>query len=265
VGIAGTMVMLAAAIVVVPQRGKADDVDKVLVVNGPKKPVPVTGNVAIGGTANVNVTNTPNVSVANQPTVGLAPGTNVGVNGTVNANVTNSPNVNVTGLPAVQLAPGTSVGINGMPSVNLANQPTVNIAPGTVVGVRSEDALRPVSVNAAGTFTNSSPIIFDVFTVPAGKRFVLEDISGEADVTAGQRIGEVILRGSSSRNEVYAGPPVFIGTQFGPGGRDVFEFGRLARAYFEPGEDVTATAFELGTVSNGQVAIDVHGYLVDVS
>src|SRR5947209_8779235 len=42
VGVAGALVMLVAAVLVVPQRGKADDVDKVLVVNGPKKPVPVT-------------------------------------------------------------------------------------------------------------------------------------------------------------------------------------------------------------------------------
>jgi hypothetical protein len=256
VGIAGTIVMLAAAVVVLPQRGKASDIDNVLVVNGPRRPVPVTGNVALSGTASVNV--------ANQPTVSLAPGTSVGVQGTVNANVTNTPNVNITGLPAVQLAAGASVGINGTPNVNIANQPTVSIASGAGVGVRNEDALQPVSVNAVGTFTNSSPINLDVFTVPAGKRFVLEDISGEADMTSGQRIGELVLRGSSSRHEVYAGPPVFIGTQFGPSGSDVFEFARLARAYFEPGEDVTATAFELGSVSNGQVAIDVHGYLVDL-
>src|SRR5437868_11891473 len=105
IAIGGVLVMLIAAVLVVPQRGKAADVDQVLVVNGPKKPVPVTGNIALSGTANVNVTNT--------------------------------PNVNVTALPAVQLAGGTTVGINGTPNVNVTNTPSVSVAPGTVLDVRT--------------------------------------------------------------------------------------------------------------------------------
>lgn len=54
IGVAGALVMLAAVVVVTPQRGKASDIDQVLVVNGSKKPVPVTFNgasvpVTLGG------------------------------------------------------------------------------------------------------------------------------------------------------------------------------------------------------------------------
>src|SRR4051812_41755274 len=41
-GACGALVILALAVALVPQRGKASDIDNVLVVNGPKKPVPVT-------------------------------------------------------------------------------------------------------------------------------------------------------------------------------------------------------------------------------
>src|SRR5438132_3775632 len=98
-GIGGALLMLAAAVLVVPQRGKASDIDQVLVVNGPKKPVPVS----------------------------LGAGGSVAITGTVNANVT--------ALPAVQLAGGTNVGITGTPNVNVANTPTVNLAAGSQVGV----------------------------------------------------------------------------------------------------------------------------------
>jgi hypothetical protein len=140
VELAGMLVMLAAALAVVPQRGKAADVDPVLVVNGLKKPVPVT---LTGGTG------TANVNVTNQPTVSVAPGTSVGVNGTVNTSITNTPNVNVMGLPAVQLAAGANVGINGTPNVNVANQPTVSLAPGASMTVsnRPGEPLTSIDVN----------------------------------------------------------------------------------------------------------------------
>jgi hypothetical protein len=69
------LLALAAAVAMVPQRSKADDVDKVLVVNGAKKAVPVAGNVGITGL----------------PAVQLAQGTTVVITGTPNANVANSP------------------------------------------------------------------------------------------------------------------------------------------------------------------------------
>ena len=43
IGASSALILLAVTVAVLPQRGKADDVDKVLVVNGPKRPVPVTG------------------------------------------------------------------------------------------------------------------------------------------------------------------------------------------------------------------------------
>src|SRR5262245_47495528 len=51
--------MLAAVVAVTPKRSKADDVDQVLVVNGPKHPVLVAGNVSVGGPVNANIINQP--------------------------------------------------------------------------------------------------------------------------------------------------------------------------------------------------------------
>jgi hypothetical protein len=224
------MVMLAAAVAVVPRRGKADDVDPVLVVNGPKRPVPVTGNVAIGGTANVNVTN--------QPTVSLAAGTSVGVNGTVNANVTNTPNVNVTGLPAVQLAQGTVVG-------------TVNAS-----AVQPMQATVTVHLDAGTNFG-----ALDAFSVPPGKRFVLEEFSGGVDLPAGEKA--IFARVELAQQLVFVFSPVsFGGTD--TMGRDTFQWNQLCRADANPGERLRVLIVRDSLTGDGIGVLTVSGYLVDL-
>jgi hypothetical protein len=257
IGASSALILLAVTVAVLPQRGKADDVDKVLVVNGPKKPVPVTGNVGVSGTANVNVTN--------QPTVSLAPGTGVGVSGTVNANVTNTPNVNVTGLPAVQLAPGTNVGINGTPGVNVLNQPMVGLAPGSILAATNADALQPVELDVAFSIPDNSDLgSANLFTVPAGKRFVLEDFSGEALIAPGDSLlsAEIGVGSPSVPVQVRAVPS--LTGNFPQLMLDAFFFGRIARGYAEPGATVTATVLRDGTLGKGGVDVAISGYLVDM-
>jgi hypothetical protein len=230
VGIAGTMVMLAAAAVVVPQRGTADSTKDVLVVNAPSQPVPVTGNVSLGGTANVNVTNT--------------------------------PNVNIVSLPAVQLAAGTNVGISGTPNVNVANQPTVTLAPGVVVGVRDEGARNPFQritdiLLPDGAIGNG----VDLFTVPAGKRFVLDDISGIARLPIGEKLASAYIQFKDSLVEIQA-PIAFSGT--GPLSEDIYEFGRQARAYGNPGETVAADVARSDASGPASAVFTITGHLVDL-
>ena len=110
-------------------------------VNGPKKPLPITGVI--------------------------------GVNGPLNVNVTNTPNVNVNSLPAVQLAPG------------------------TLVGATHGDALQPVQLSGPMTISDGSTgANQSALTVPAGKRFVPEDLSGFAAVPTAHKtiIADVSLR-----------------------------------------------------------------------
>jgi hypothetical protein len=229
IGITGTIVMLAAAAVVVPQRSKADSTKDVLVVNAPNQPVPVSGNVAIGGTANVDVTNTPNVNVAS--------------------------------LPAVQLAAGTSVGISGTPNVNVANQPTVRLAPDTVVAAVNANARQLVQTLfemdiVGGKFQNAATM----YTVPPGKRFVLEDVSGHALLPTGQKlvIAELVLQDPPRITEF---PVSFSGTTFGV---DWFLFGRTARGYANPGASVQAIAQRSDSSGDAQVIFNLSGYLVDL-
>jgi hypothetical protein len=213
----------------VPQRGTADSTKDVLVVNAANQPVPVSGNVAIGGTANVNVIN--------------------------------APNVNVASLPAVQLATGTSVGISGTPNVNVANQPTVSIAPGSVLAVSNGDALQPVltsgklfvvdgKAGAAGT----------IFTVPDGKRFVLEDVSGSAIMPAGQSVNSIQI--GDEVTDMFV-PVAFSGPYLIPG-FDTYQFGRLARGYWGPGRHVEGIIERNSASGLGSVYFTLTGYLVDL-
>jgi len=231
-GVAGTIVMLAAAVAVVPQRGKADSTKDVRVVNPLSQPVPVTGSVALGGTANVNVTNTPDVNVAS--------------------------------LPAVQLAAGTTVGINGTPNVNVANQPTVALAPGAIVGALNANALQPVRKQVEVQFNDGDEggrVL--AYTVPAGKRFVLEDLSGNAFLPSGQKlVGVSFGLGDGPNTFVHLTP-----TPTGPDAiapQDLFEFGRLARAYVEPGDTSFVDAARSSTSGIGGVFVTITGYLIDL-
>jgi hypothetical protein len=252
IGISAALVLLAVAVALVPQRGKAEDTERVLVVNGPKKPVPVSGSVGVSGSVNANVTNTPKV------------------------NVTNTPNVNVSALPAVQLAPGTNVGINGTPNVNVANTPTVklapgtnvgitgglSIAPGTVLNVQNAVAVQPVGLGAVFTIhdgTSGSQLV-DLLTVPDGKRFVLEDYSGHANLPIGQGLTLVPVH-LGLGNEVDV-TPAFTGTS--AGGGDEFSWGRTARAYAEAGTTVSVGAQRSGTANDASVTVFISGYLVDL-
>jgi hypothetical protein len=202
IGIAATLVTLAAAVAVVPQRGGADSTKDVLVANGPTQPVPV------------------------------------------------------------KLAEVTNVAINGTPAVNVANTPTVNLAPGTVVGVRSESEREPATFFSVvplgdGEFRADQP----VFTVPAGKRFVLEDFSGGMDLPTGQKALTISL--SAGDGEVVA-PATFAGTHDTPNvDFDIFNFGRPARLYANAGVTVYAHASRDARKGFANAFVNAIGYLVD--
>jgi hypothetical protein len=203
VGVSGTLLALGAAVALVPQRGRASDVDPVLVVNGPKRPVPVT---LAGGTGSANV------NVVNQPTVNLSPDSSVG------------------------------------------------LAPGTLVGVRNKDGLEAVQSNVGVGMNDGAPGAEVVaFSVPAGKRFVLEDVSGVIHLPGGQKLINAAVVTSSS--EMYT-PVTFAGTA--SNGQDVFLIGRAARAFADPETDVKVGAQRNDTTGIATGAMTIAGYLVDL-
>ncbi len=115
------------------------------------------------------------------------------VQGTVNANVTGTVGIN--SLPAVQLA--------GTPSVQLASSPTLPVY------VDAERAARN-GFNASCFTGNVDPVYgqasCSVLTIPAGRQVVLETISCQAELAAGQGPGDVQL--------------IVPNTPFTPGGPD---------------------------------------------
>jgi hypothetical protein len=220
VGIIGTIVMLAAAAVVVPQRGGADSTKDVLVVNAPSQPVPVslTGGT---GTANVNVTN----------------------------------------QPTVDLAAGTTIGISGTPNVNIANQPTVSIAPDSVLHVSNGDALQPVLTEVKMLLVDGKAgVVGTVFTVPDGKRLVLEDVSGSAILPAGQSMNSIGIGDEITNMFV---PATFSGPYILPG-YDTYQFGRLARGYWGPRAHVEGIIERNSASGLGTVYLTLTGYLIEL-
>jgi hypothetical protein len=268
-GIVGMLLALAAAVVVVPQRGKADDIDKVLVVNGAKKPVPVTGNIGITGTPNVNVTGLPAVQ--------LAGGTTVGIDGTPNVKVVNSPlpvslqgnasfsgDVIVVNSPTVHLAPGGTVGVAGTPNVNVTGLPAVQLAGDTIVGARNADALQSMQPGEFQTTIQDGNYEQSTiaFTVPAGKLFVLEDFSGRAFLPFGGKLLDARVVATTQASNLAYAVPTFSGTD--EKGNGEWVFGRLARCYGAAGTPVLVSAHRDINSGNAEVLFNISGYLVDL-
>ena len=102
-------------------------------------------DVKVVNTPNVNVVNTPAVTISGTPSVSLA--------GSSTVNIGNTPTVNVSSLPAVQ--------VSGTPNVHVVDTSEQVFA----------NAIASLQVGFVLTETN------DVYTVPAGKRLVIEDVS----------------------------------------------------------------------------------------
>lgn len=132
--------------------------------------------VAMAQTAKSNLT--PTASLPSVPVTVTNP--SLVVQGNVNANVNGTVGVN--SLPAVQLA--------GTPAVRLSNTPT------TPVYVDADRAARN-GFNASCSTPNIDPASgqssCSLFTIPAGRQVVIETISCQAELAAGEGPGDVQL------------------------------------------------------------------------
>jgi hypothetical protein len=191
--------------------------------------------------ADVNVVNTPNVKVANtsaDPVPTLAQGTTT-VAGTVQAQQSGSWDVGITGTPTFQVG-------------NVANNPVLG---------------RDVDNPARQPFTN---VVSDnhSFTVPPGKRLVIEYVSGGGFISTGQKFLEVGFLFTALIDGDRAGVqhhfvPVFTGTQnTGTNLFDIYAVSQQTRIYVEPGGLVEGFLEKTSGVAG--VSFTVSGYLVDV-
>jgi hypothetical protein len=114
--------------------------------------------------------------------------------------------------------------------------------------------------------TSGSVLITGVFTVPAGKRAVVEHVSFQIEVPSGQRITSVLV--GTSFFGVGVGTqdflvPTFLGTSVG--GSDQFAGSQPVRMYFEPGSEITFSAARSSSVAGTMRAeVRISGYLYPV-
>lgn len=176
--------------------------------------------------------------------------------------------VNTASNPVPTVAQGTT-SIAG--NVSVTNTPTVNLASGATVGINN-DASRPVPIQdvdrpTAQPFKQTSQLTFDPgfalamggqFSVPAGKRLVIECVTVIAEVPLGQNVlyARIVNAGNAliltlTHPGNYAAGEVFVGTH------RVF-------AVLEPGTQVQPSAFRDSGTAGGTMSMLISGYLVDV-
>jgi len=118
----------------------------------------------------------------------LAAGTNALAQGKPpdnSASPTTAQNVNVVNTPSVTIGNTPTVNVGTMPAVTLSGTPTVNIGTtGGTVPVKSVEnpARQPFAVHRDITVPQNALGNFEMVQIPAGKRFVIEQVSARVDI-----------------------------------------------------------------------------------
>src|SRR5262245_51808070 len=99
-----------------------------------------------------------------------------------------------------------------------------------------------------------------LYTVPAGKIFVLQHFSAVASVPSGQ-VAVLMLEGTSGG----AASKMFISLQLQGSfaNLDFSAASSAATAYFDPGSTLSLFAFKSAVVGSGSMQLQLYGYLVD--
>ena len=176
-------------------------------------------------------------------------------------NIVNTPMVN-----ARQDGPW-SVGVEGTPTVALTADASVHLSNGAdnPVPVRDIDNLQqPFQKSIIAPSMPSGSAITDVtFTVPDGKRLVLEFASINGGVPSGQTLTAYLQ--THVGDEFNAIFPIVM-TQVGSfGNLNVFHASQPIKLYADRGTTVRCAAIRTGTADNASaVGFTLAGYLVDV-
>jgi hypothetical protein len=190
--------------------------------------------------------------------------------------------VNSPSDPMPMMAQGTtaisgSVMIADMPGVHIANTPTVQVAnsPTSPVWVRDLDTTRQPFHRSVSLLLEDGDITTQsTFMVPAGKRLVIEYVSGEVVMPAGQTPrGLHLLPITYTENgfveRIAYRIPLQAQGRFTYWGdeRDTFTASQRIVLYAEPETDVVIylTRFGSGTAGRVHLYMGISGYLVDVS
>jgi hypothetical protein len=144
--------------------------------------------------------------------------------------------------------------------------------------VPAEILVEPVAAEVSVTLTDcqtnscstSPPAL--IFTVPSGKRLVIEHVSAECEVLPGERIGRLGIRAATSaQSAIYVGHSL-IPISNAPGNTAVFNSflaSQPVTVYGGPGTEVTMYAqkfspFGTNVVSGSTCIFSISGHLVNV-
>jgi hypothetical protein len=132
--------------------------------------------------------------------------------------------------------------------------------------------IQPVSIVASEDFgANEFANSLAVYTVPAGKRLVIQYVSGEAGLPAGQAITRQIVGVSDPSQPLNDLSDVFLPTSSsvpctgGCGGDQALVINQAVTLYAEAGQQINLSVARNGSTGTGFVLMDVIGYLVDQS
>ena len=216
-----------------------------------------------------------------------SPAVDPGPPGGLNVNVVNTPlpvqgTVNVGNFPASSTVTG-SVSITGTPNVNVVNTSSHPV-PVTGTGATGEVSVRNVdergrnpfsalhnpntaTANCSGagggfqdcTFTGGFPV------VPAGKRLVITDFSGQARAAGGCKIASIALGTSNEGGGSFGHPFTFAVPHPNPAVAEVADFHESILAFVEAG---SSPSFEVAAscagLSAGLQVVTISGYLVSL-
>jgi hypothetical protein len=155
-----------------------------------------------------------------------------------------------------------NVNVVNTPNVNVANSPNVNVT----------NTPKVLNANDSNIFQErrdkdiNLPVESVSFTVPQGKRLVIEFVSVRTTVGEGEQVEAFILAGSGGNNNAFH--PIIMTFQRNLLGKDFVVGGQQMRMYAEPGTLVEILVSRakggVNVLTDAHIQGSISGYLVDV-
>ncbi|HEV8482231.1 MAG TPA: hypothetical protein VGV87_01625 [Blastocatellia bacterium] len=127
--------------------------------------------------------------------------------------------------------------------------------------VQSEALIEPVAADGFVSFIGNNQVKVDLFTVPAGKRLVIEHVSADCEIPTGQRLLNVSITILPFPKVGLQLIPVFVGTYFGA---DRFLVSQAVRTYGHPGSSVELSGLRNNFPGSGFCDFSFSGFLVNL-
>jgi len=177
-----------------------------------------------------------------------------------------SKDVNVVNTPSVNVANTPNVNVTNTPNVNIANAPDVKVT--NTPDVRSADnpARQPVEAKTACTLTDDTGACSgSIYTVPAGKRLVIEFVTMNAQTRNAGEVAQLMIEISGGGSTYFlplTAPSIdFFGEQIISA-----PLAQQVRIYVEAGRSIVMKGRTNGTggAQTARFNFTLSGHLVDV-